>query len=241
MGHLKCYKTRDSLPKATYTVDMLPGPGLNVPTELGCTLRVGARAICVEVDKQNVSPPPPGGGPAIPPNAGSVFISYKVKCPRQPVPVLALGDQFGAGSFTLGTVGKVTQVLVPASAGPANDHFECYKAKDARPTASYTMDLIAGVAGFANELGCTVSLGAKQLCVQATKSSVTPPPPGGGPGPGPDSGAKFIAYKLKCAKGIVPPAAFADQFGAGTFTPKPPSTLLVPARSCTVVRARAAC
>jgi len=197
------------------------------PDELGCSLKLGAKRTCVEVAKQNVSPLPPGGGPAIPPNAGSVFLSYKIKCPKQPIAPVTVGDQFGAGSFT---VGAASRLLVPALPGPANDHFKCYKTKDARPKASYTMDLMAGVAGFVNEIGCTVKLGAKQLCVQVTKQNVAPPPPGGGPGAGPGSGAKFLLYNLKCPKGTVPPDTFTDQFGAGTFTPGTAKTLLVPAQ-----------
>jgi hypothetical protein len=61
------------------------------------------------------------------------------------------------------------------------------------------------------------------------KQNVMPPPPGGGPGPGPGAGGKFLGYKLRCPTGAVPPAGIADQFGAGTFTPLKPSTLLVPA------------
>jgi hypothetical protein len=61
------------------------------------------------------------------------------------------------------------------------------------------------------------------------KQNVMPAPPGGGPGPGPASGAKFLSYKLKCPKQTVAPAGFADQFGAGTFTPSKAATLLVPA------------
>ena len=74
-----------------------------------------------------------------------------------------------------------------------------------------------------------VKLGAKLVCVQVTKQGVTPAPPGGGPGPGPDSGATFLEYKLKCPQGTVPPAAFTDQLGGGTFTPKAAKTFLVPA------------
>ncbi len=118
---------------------------------------------------------------------------------------------------------------MPALPGPPNDHFKCYKAKDSRPRASYTINLIAGVGGFTDETGCVVKLGAKRICVQVTKQNVTPAPPGGGPGPGPNSGAKFISYKLKCPKGVVPAGGFADQFGAGTFTPGRPNGLLVPA------------
>ncbi len=226
VGHLKCYKTKDPRPKAAYTLDLIAGVG-GFQNELGCSLKLGAKSICVEVGKQNVSPPPPGGGPAIPPNAGSVFLSYKIKCPSQSIAPVLLTDQFGSGSFGVGTA---SELLVPALPGPANDHFKCYKAKDVRPKVPYTMDLLAGVAGFTNELGCAIKLGASRICVQVAKQNVSPPPPGGGPGPGPGSGARFIGYKLKCPKGFVPPAGFADQFGAGTFTPGTAKTLIVPAQ-----------
>jgi len=225
VGHLKCYKTKDPRAKVTYTADLLANvPGF--PNELGCSVKLGTKQICVEVDKQNVSPTPPGGGPSSPSNAGSVFLSYKLKCPKQTVPPAPFVDQFGAGSFTIGTA---RELLVPALPGPANDHFKCYKTKDARAKTSYTVDLLAGVAGFANELGCTVKLGASRVCVQVAKQNVAPPPPGGGPGPGPGSGAKFINYKLKCPKGVLPAAGVTDQFGAGTFTPGTARSLLVPA------------
>src|SRR5581483_3015640 len=142
VGHLKCYKTKDPRVKASYTLDLIANlPGfLN---ELGCSLKLGAKLICVEVTKQNVAPSPPGGGPVIPPNGGSVFLSYKIKCPKQTVAPTPFTDQFGGGSFTVGTP---SQLLVPALPGPANDHFKCYKTKDLRPKVPYTMDLIAGVA-----------------------------------------------------------------------------------------------
>ncbi len=226
VGHLKCYKTKDPRTKIPYTLDLLSGVG-GFPNEIGCALKP-ASTVCVEVGKQNVSPTPPGGGPVIPANAGSVFLSYKLKCPKLTVAPIFLGDQFGAGSFA---VTSPAELLVPALPGPANDHYECYKAKDVRPKASYTADLIAGVAGFTNELGCSVKLGAKRVCVQVTKQNVSPPPPGGGPGPGPgDAATKLISYKLKCPKGVVPAAGFTDQFGAGTFTPGSVKALLVPAQ-----------
>jgi hypothetical protein len=156
-----------------------------------------------------------------------VFLSYKLKCPKQTLAPAALADQFGPGTFT---VVKPAELLVPALPGPANDHFKCYKVKDARAKASYTLDLIAGVSGFANETGCAIKVGAKLICVQVKKQNVVPSPPGGGPGAGPNSGAKFISYKLKCPKGVVPPASFTDQFGAGTFTPGTAKKLLVPAQ-----------
>jgi hypothetical protein len=226
IGHLKCYNTRDSRARTAYTLDLIAGVG-GFPSELGCRLKLGSKKICVEVSKQNVSPPAPGGGPAIPPNTASVFLSYRVNCPRLTVAPVALTDQFGTGSFI---VGGVSELLVPALPGPANDHFECYKARDARPRAAYTMNLIAGVAGFTNETGCALRLGARRICVQVTKQNVAPAPPGGGPGPGPSSGATLISYRLKCPSGIVTAGGFTDQFGPGTFTPRTPKALLVPAQ-----------
>jgi hypothetical protein len=79
VGHLECYKAKDQRPKARYTL----GLSGNVPEFAGetlCKLKLGAKRICVEVDKRNVLPPPPGGGPVVPPNAVSVFLSYKVRC-----------------------------------------------------------------------------------------------------------------------------------------------------------------
>jgi hypothetical protein len=222
---LKCYKIKDSRAKAPYVLDLMAGVG-GFPNESGCRVKVGAKRLCVEVEKQSVTPSPSGGGPAVPPNAGSVFLSYKLKCPKQAVAPTVFADQFGAGAFTVGTA---TELLVPASPGPANDHFKCYKAKDARPKAIYTMNLMAGVAGFTDELGCTVKLGARRVCVQVTKQNVVPAPPGGGPGPGPGSGAKFVSYKLKCPKQVLPAGAFADQFGGGNFTPGKAAALLLPA------------
>ena len=91
------------------------------------------------------------------------------------------------------------------------------------------MNLIAGVAGFTDELGCSIRVGGSRVCVQVTKQNVVPAPPGGGPGPGPGSGATFVGYKLKCPKQSVPGGTFTDQFGTGTFGPGKAGTLLVPA------------
>lgn len=225
IGHLKCYKTKDARAKASYTLDLMAGVG-GFANEIGCTLKLGSKRICVEVDKQNVAPPPPGGGPTIGPNTGSVFLSYKIKCLKQTVAPVTLIDQFGPGSFPVFTA---KELLVPALPGPPNDHLKCYKTRDTRPKAAYTLDLIAGVAGFNNELGCSVKLGAKTVCVQVTKQNVAPPPPGGGPAPGPGAGAKLISYKLKCPKQALSAVGAIDQFGAGTFTPGTAAVLLVPA------------
>ena len=103
---------------------------------------------------------------------------------------------------------------------PGIGHTKCYKVKDPRAKATYTMDLVAGVPGFVNEQGCTLKLGAKRVCV---------PPPGGGPVPGPNAGAAFFSYKVKCPKQTIAPVALQDQFGTGLFTVGAANGLLVPA------------
>ena len=212
--------------KAAYTLDLISGVG-GFPNNLGCTLKLGSKKICVEVGKQNVTPAPPGGGPPIGANQGSVFLSYKIKCPKQTVAPAAFADQFGPGVFT---VGAPKELLVPALPGPPSDHIECYKAKDARAKVSYTLDLVAGVAGFTNETGCALKAQARSVCIAVTKQNVMPPPPGGGPAPGPGSATKYIGYKLKCPKPTLPPATATDQFGVGIFQPKSATGLLVPAQ-----------
>jgi hypothetical protein len=63
-----------------------------------------------------------------------------------------------------------------------------------------------------------------------TSRSSTAPSRRSSRGPGPDSGAKLLAYKLKCPKASVSPGnftdQFGDQFGAGTFIPGSAKTLV---------------
>ena len=120
-------------------------------------------------------------------------------------------------------------MLVPALPGPPRNHYECYKTRDLRAKAAYTMDLLAGVAGFTDQTGCSLKRAATQVCDEVTTRNVTPPPPGGGPAPGPGARQKFLVYKLKCPKGSVPPLGVSDQFGAGTVTPGTTKLLVVPA------------
>jgi hypothetical protein len=227
VGHLKCYKTKDTRAKVDYTLDLISGVG-GFPNEPGCTLKSKSKRVCVEVEKQNVVPTPPGGGPNVPllSSVSGAFLSYKIKCPKGAVAPVDLADQFGGGLFTVKTA---KELLVPASPGAANDHFKCYRVKDARPRATYAVDLQPNAPGFLQETGCTVKLPAKRICVQVTKQNVSPAPPGGGPGPGPGSGQGFIQYKLKCPKQELPSASLTDQFGTGTFPPKKADALLVPA------------
>jgi hypothetical protein len=86
--HLKCYKVKDSAVKALYTAD-LGGPA----AEPGCQIKVPGTMLCVETEKQNITPTPPGGGPA-PASAGR-FVCYKLKCPKAVLAPITVSDQFG--------------------------------------------------------------------------------------------------------------------------------------------------
>jgi hypothetical protein len=92
------------------------------------------------------------------------------------------------------------------------DHLHCYKAKDSAAKAVYTADLDALTAS----TGCQITLPAKMLCVETTKSNVLPAPPGGGPSGTP--AGTFACYKVKCPKAEIADENVTDQFGSHTFT-----------------------
>src|SRR5262249_56970010 len=95
-------------------------------------------------------------------------------------------------------------------------NLKCYKVKEsAAQKVTYTADL----GGLAPEPGCQVKTPAKLLCVEATKTNVSPTPPGAPAGP---AAGQFICYKVKCAKGAPPVVTLADQFGTHTMPPSAP-------------------
>jgi len=106
--HLKCYKVKDSRPKASYTADL----GGLVP-EPGCRIKVPAKLLCVETAKTNVQPRRPE---AVRESAGR-FACYTVKCPETIPPTVAWLDQFGAGTLTPSTSKLLCAPEVPFCRG----------------------------------------------------------------------------------------------------------------------------
>ena len=90
--HLKCYRARgDFAPEAhNYTLDVL-AEDPRFPVEQGCHLRPISREICIDVEKTNVTPTPPGA-PAGP--GGQAYLCYKIKCPKF-TSTITVTDQFG--------------------------------------------------------------------------------------------------------------------------------------------------
>ena len=119
----------------------------------------------------------------------------------------------------------VASVLLPsASRAQVPDHLKCYKIKDSVAKATYTADL----GGLAPEPGCLVKVPGKLLCVETTKTNVSPTPPGAPAGP---AAGQFLCYKVKCPKGVSPVVTLVDQFGTHTVTPSAAQLLCAPAQA----------
>ena len=113
--------------------------------------------------------------------------------------------------------------LLASSAQPqVPDHLKCYKVKDPQAKISY----VATLTGLTLETGCVIQVPAKQLCVPAIKSNVSPTPPGGGGSGIPNT---FLCYKVKCPQGALPQLTAKDQFGSRTVTPTKAQLVCAPA------------
>ena len=109
-----------------------------------------------------------------------------------------------------------------AAAQPVPDHLKCYKVKDLAPKASYTAD----IGGLVSHPACLVKVPGKLLCVQATKTGVTPPPEGGDGASGP--AGRFLCYKVKCPKAALDDIQWHDQFGSRVVAPLASRMLCAP-------------
>src|SRR5262245_10760633 len=69
--HLACYRVKDSARKGRSTLTLT-----NAAVTQSCSIRLRAQLACLETQKSNVVPTPPGGGPT----AGSAgdFLCYKL-------------------------------------------------------------------------------------------------------------------------------------------------------------------
>jgi hypothetical protein len=112
--HLQCFKIKDSLPKTPYTATLTANdPTFAVPA--GCTIKVPAKLLCVDVAKSDVTPTPPGSAPGAP---AQKYLCYKTKCEKI-VPAVAVQDQFGARDVVLKPTSYVCAPI--AGAAPCTD------------------------------------------------------------------------------------------------------------------------
>lgn len=96
--HLQCFKIKDSAAKTSYTANLVPND-LGFLVSTGCTIQVPAKLICIDVEKQNVVPTPPGSPDGAP---AQRYLCYKTKCAKQQ-PVVNMQDQFGSRSVAVKT------------------------------------------------------------------------------------------------------------------------------------------
>jgi hypothetical protein len=86
--HLTCFGVKDSAPRAKYQATLSTAAGSQ-----RCIVRTPAKFGCVPTTKSEVTPAPPGGGPAS--SAAGAFLCYRAKCPKSSVSE-NVNDQFGA-------------------------------------------------------------------------------------------------------------------------------------------------
>jgi hypothetical protein len=107
--HQQCFKIKDDIAKASYTLNLTPGDVDYAPST-GCTIKVPPKLFCIDAEKSGVTPTPPGAPDGAIPGK---TLCYKLKCPAPPSPVLDTAqDQFGNHGLT---VGKSAYICTPAN------------------------------------------------------------------------------------------------------------------------------
>ena len=96
--HLQCFNVKDSAVKKIYQADLTPSDTA-FPVAPGCVVKVPAKILCIDVQKTNVTPLPPGAPSGA---ATHKFLCYKVKCPKAQ-PTVTVQDQFGTRSVAVKT------------------------------------------------------------------------------------------------------------------------------------------
>jgi hypothetical protein len=112
--HLKCYKVKDKgLAKAKYSADLVPRQTGTFPLEQGCVISVPAKMLCIDVNKTNVTPNPPGAPAG---TAAQNYLCYKMKCPKSTISDIPVSDQFGSRLISV----KKPGLLCAPAQGPAS-------------------------------------------------------------------------------------------------------------------------
>jgi hypothetical protein len=107
-----------------------------------------------------------------------------------------------------------TVVAAISSRAPAQtfDHLKCYRVKDLRAQANvdYTVDLATRLGMPFGPETCRLESRARQLCVDTTKSNVSPPPPGA---PSGASAQVYVCYTMRCTREADITIEATDQLG----------------------------
>jgi hypothetical protein len=151
--HLACYRVRDSARRGRFTLTLT-----NAGVTQSCSIGARAQLGCLETQKSDVVPTPPGGGPSVG-NAGD-FLCYKLFCPRPFPPAAQTTDQFGGTRIV---TYKAAQFLcAPATRGPETNP----------PPRSTTTTLAPGPCSFSsNDQRCEGTCGNGGHCSAVTSAA----------------------------------------------------------------------
>jgi hypothetical protein len=144
-------------------------------------------------------------------------------CARAPgtSPAAAKEEEQMRRSTWLAAAGFLILGIGQAAATVPSDHLKCFKVRDSLPSAVYTADL----GGLVAEPGCFIKVPGQLLCIEATKTNVSPTPPD--PNVTGPTAHRYMCYKTKCTKGTAPAQVqWHDQFGDRPVLPAVPSKLL---------------
>jgi hypothetical protein len=107
--HLQCFKIKDNAAAATYVADIDPSDLTFAALPPSCTIKVPAKMLCVDAEKTNVSPTPPGADDGL---TAQPYLCYKAKCTKVQ-PTVSFTDQFGVHSIQVKST-KMVCAPIPA-------------------------------------------------------------------------------------------------------------------------------
>jgi hypothetical protein len=147
--HLQCFKIKDNAAAATYTADIDPSDLTFAALPPSCTIKVPAKLLCVDAEKTNVSPAPPGAGDGV---TTQPYLCYKAKCAKVQ-PTASVTDQFGIHSIQ---VKSTKMVCAPIPPPPTTTTLPACFDND--------VDTYTDCGGDCNDSNANINPGATELC-----------------------------------------------------------------------------
>jgi hypothetical protein len=214
--HLQCFKIRDEKTFRDAAVDLD-----SVLTQFGlqsCTIKGGAKKLCVPADKAVTSITDGAVIAATSEELGALRLCYKLRCPTTTVPGMTVSDQFGSrsvGSF------KAVELCTPANQGPPPTTSTTSTTTTTDTTSTTLPDLDDTFDGVTLDPSWTVLNPAKASIGVSGGSLHMEPLATGGPNMWFDSGEGALVYKLVSGDFDVS-AVMATRDPANHANPPPP-------------------